>query len=100
MKVNTVTIQAFNNHNKSFTVSAEPGKTILEIVNRHYTDPKREGIPSLCHKGVCRSCTVKIIEHGELLAEPSRLEQRALGVGRTTIALGYRLACMCYFKNP
>jgi ferredoxin len=75
------------------------GISILELVNRYYSDPKRDGIPALCKKGVCRSCTIKIIGNSELLQEPNKHEQRALGVGRTAISHGYRLACMCYFKD-
>jgi ferredoxin len=95
----SIVIQAFHNHQKTFTVACLTGISILELVNRYYSDPKRDGIPSLCCKGVCRSCTIKVIGHPELLKEANKHEQRALGVGPTAIIHGYRLACMCYFKD-
>jgi ferredoxin len=93
-------IQALHNHEKSFTVDRRTDAPVVELVNQHYADPRREGIPALCTRGVCRSCTIKIVEHPELLQAPSALEQRALGVGRTAIIHGYRLACMSYFQDP
>ncbi|NOU97185.1 2Fe-2S iron-sulfur cluster binding domain-containing protein [Paenibacillus sp. LMG 31456] len=97
--MNTITIQAVHNSDKMFTVVYQPGMTVLQIVNESFTEPKKEGIPFLCTKGACRSCTIKIVENAELLAEPTKNEQRALAVGRTAMSLGYRLACLCYFKK-
>jgi ferredoxin len=97
--LNDITIQAVHNNDKRFTVAYQPGITLLHLVNQPYNDPKRDGIPFLCTKGACRSCTIKIVENADLLAEPTKNEQRALAVGRTAIHLGYRLACMCYFKE-
>ncbi|HUC94342.1 MAG TPA: 2Fe-2S iron-sulfur cluster binding domain-containing protein [Paenibacillus sp.] len=94
-----VTIQAVNNGNKTFTVAYEPGKPLLELVNRDITHPRIEGIPFLCNKGACRSCTVMVKSHRELLDEPSGLERRALAVGSTAIGSGYRLACLCRFRE-
>ncbi|MCY9697156.1 2Fe-2S iron-sulfur cluster binding domain-containing protein [Paenibacillus alginolyticus] len=96
--MNLITIQVVHNNNKLFTVAYRPGMTILELINQQFLDPKKEGIPNLCNKGACRSCTIKIIDKAELLAEATKGEQRALAVGRTAMALGYRLACKCYFK--
>lgn len=42
---------------------------------------------------------LKIRENPELLKEAAKHEQRALSVGQTAITCGYRLACMCYFKE-
>jgi ferredoxin len=95
----SIVIQAFHNDHKTFTVACLTGISILELVNQSYSDPKRDGIPALCNKGVCRSCTIKVIGNPELLQEATKHEQRALGVGRTAITHGYRLACMCYFKE-
>lgn len=95
----SIVIQAFHNSQKTFTVACITDISILELVNRNYSDPKREGIPSLCNKGVCRSCTINVIANPEMLKEATKHEQRALSVGRTAITHGYRLACMCYFKD-
>lgn len=94
-----LTLQAFNNDNKMFRIPFQPGKNILQLANEGIADPRRDGIPFLCSKGVCRSCTVHITDPCGLLAEPTKNEQRALGVGRTTIASGYRLACTSFFKE-
>ncbi len=94
-----ISITAYNNEHKAFKVPCEPDRLILDVVNEHYTDPKREGIPFICRKGVCRSCVVHVQDGAEQLVPPSPLEQRALQVGKTTIALGYRLACMTRFKK-
>lgn len=98
MKKPTVKIQAIHNEHKVFVIEPVEGKTLLEIVNEGLEDPRREGIPYLCRRGVCRSCTVKVTESAELLCAPSRLEQRALAVGPTSIERGHRLACLCTFK--
>ena len=96
--MNSVTVLAVHNEGKTFTVDYEPGRTLMQIVNRHFGEPRKEGIPFLCGKGACRSCTIQILEHAELLAEPTPLESRALAVGRTAIRNGFRLACLCCFK--
>ncbi|GGF94503.1 2Fe-2S iron-sulfur cluster binding domain-containing protein [Paenibacillus abyssi] len=94
-----VRIRVVHNQNKAFSVQCQSGSTLLQLVNQHVDDPKTEGIPYLCNKGACRSCTIEILENGELLDEPTRLEQRSLSVGRTAIDRGYRLACLSYFKG-
>lgn len=95
----SVTIQAVNNGGKMFTVAYRPRMPLHQLVNEGCSDPKKEGIPILCNKGVCRSCTVKVVDNAELLQQPSKQEQRALAVGRTAYTLGHRLACMCYFED-
>jgi ferredoxin len=97
-KLERILIQAYNNHDKEFTVIPESGCTVLGLVNTHYQDPKREGIPFICQKGSCRSCVIKIVEKEDLLEPPTKAEQMSLSVGKTTIKSGYRLACLAKFK--
>ena len=92
-------ISAFNNEDKTFSVDFQPGRLLIDTVNENYSDPKREGIPFICRKGACRSCVVHVLDGEEMLVPPTPLEQRALQVGKTTIAAGYRLACMTKFKE-
>ncbi|RXT08777.1 2Fe-2S iron-sulfur cluster binding domain-containing protein [Ammoniphilus sp. CFH 90114] len=94
-----LSISVFNNDCKRFSLDYQPGLLLLETVNEPFSDPKREGIPFICRKGACRSCVVHVLEGSELLVPPTPLEQRALQVGKTTIAGGYRLACMTRFKE-
>lgn len=94
----TMKVCAIHNEYRTFVIKPVEGKSLLEIVNEGLEDPRREGIPFLCRRGACRSCTVKVVESPDLLSEPSRLEQRALAVGPTSIERGHRLACMCTFR--
>ncbi|MFC0470808.1 2Fe-2S iron-sulfur cluster-binding protein [Halalkalibacter kiskunsagensis] len=97
-KLERLQIQAYNNNDKKFTVIPESGCAVLGLVNTHYQDPKREGIPFICQKGSCRSCVIKIEGNEELLEPPTKAEQMSLSVGKTTIKSGYRLACLAKFK--
>lgn len=92
-------ITAYNNQHKPFKIQRQPGRNILDLVNENLDEPKKQGIPFICLKGACRGCTVHVLEGAELLKPPSKLEQRALQVGATTIASGYRLACLAQFKE-
>jgi ferredoxin len=94
-----VKISAYNNEHKRFTLKFEPGKFLLEAVNDPLAEPKRQGIPFICKNGACRSCVIEVLEGKDLLTPPSRLEQRALQVGKTTIEKGFRLACLTQFKD-
>jgi ferredoxin len=95
-----LSVTAYNNNNKLFKVPCQSGKSVLDAVNENCADPKKEGIPYICETGACRGCTVKVLGRGsELLDPPTRLEQRALQVGKTTISKGYRLACLCKFRK-
>lgn len=94
-----LSITVYNNFHKPFKILSQPGKSIIDIVNENLDEPRKQGIPFICLKGACRGCTVHVLEGAELLEPPSKLEQRALQVGKTTIASGYRLACMAKFKK-
>lgn len=73
--------------------TCEVGDLVLDVC-----DEARAGVPFGCRNASCGSCVVAVLEGGDALEPPSRLEQSVLK--HHGLELTDRLACRAVFARP
>ncbi len=89
------------------TVRVEPAGVEIEVMDdesvMHAAERQGYRWPTVCHgQAVCTTCFFEVLEGGEHLAPPERLERAALAQSPATPTAGpeVRLACQARVTGP